>query len=291
MDEEIFENYRQAGALAASVIKKGTQEIRAGASYLDVVGFIEDLVNSEGSGLAFPLNVSLNEDAAHDTASLDDPRVFRKGDIVKLDLGIHVEGYIADTAVTVDLGNNDLLVEASKAALEHAIDMVRPGVTTGEIGSVIQSEIEMRGYRPIVNLTGHGLDRFVVHTGPGIPNISMTGGTVLKEGMVFAIEPFATTGSGHVNEKRRVEIFSQVSQKPVRLPAARHIIEAVRDRQGMPFAKRWLPDPKPDMTLTSLTRSGILHAFPVLSDIPGSLVSQHEHTVIVTGDGCVVTTR
>ena len=291
MDEEIFENYRQAGALAASVIKKGTQEIRAGASYLDVVGFIEDLVNSEGSGLAFPLNVSLNEDAAHDTASLDDPRVFRKGDIVKLDLGIHVEGYIADTAVTVDLGNNDLLVEASKAALEHAIDMVRPGVTTGEIGSVIQSEIEMRGYRPIVNLTGHGLDRFVVHTGPGIPNISMTGGTVLKEGMVFAIEPFATTGSGHVNEKRRVEIFSQVSQKPVRLPAARHIIEAVRDRQGMPFAKRWLPDPKPDIALTSLTRSGILHAFPVLSDIPGSLVSQHEHTVIVTGDGCVVTTR
>ena len=249
MDEEIFENYRQAGALAASVIKKGTQEIRAGASYLDVVGFIEDLVNSEGSGLAFPLNVSLNEDAAHDTASLDDPRVFRKGDIVKLDLGIHVEGYIADTAVTVDLGNNDLLVEASKAALEHAIDMVRPGVTTGEIGSVIQSEIEMRGYRPIVNLTGHGLDRFVVHTGPGIPNISMTGGTVLKEGMVFAIEPFATTGSGHVNEKRRVEIFSQVSQKPVRLPAARHIIEAVRDRQGMPFAKRWLPDPKPDIAL------------------------------------------
>jgi methionyl aminopeptidase len=290
MNEEIFENYRQAGTIAASVIKKGGDEIRPGASYLDVVGFIEDLVSSEDSGLAFPLNVSLNEDAAHDTASLDDTRVFRKGDIVKLDLGIHVDGYIADTAITVDLGNNGLLQEASKVALEQAIRMVRPGVTTGEIGSVIQSEIEKRGYRPVVNLTGHGLDRFVVHTGPGIPNIGLAGGAVLRDGMVFAIEPFATTGSGHVNEKRRVEIFSQISQKPVRLPAARQIIEAMRERRGMPFAKRWLPDPKPDIALASLTRSGVLHAFPVLSDIPGSLVSQHEHTVIVTEDGCVVTT-
>jgi methionyl aminopeptidase len=290
MDDEIFENYRQAGVLAASVIKKGAGEIRPGASYLDVVGFIEDLVNSEGSGLAFPLNVSLNEDAAHDTASLDDTREFGKGDIVKLDLGIHVEGYIADTAITVDLGDNDLLLEASKSALEQAIAIVRPGVTTGEIGAVIQAEIEKRGYRPIVNLTGHGLDRFVVHTGPGIPNIGLSGGTVLKEGMVFAIEPFATTGSGHVSEKRRVEIYSQVSKKPVRLPVARQILEAVRERKGMPFAKRWLPEPKPDIALASLTRSGVLHAFPVLSDIPGSLVSQHEHTLIVTGDGCVVTT-
>ena len=290
MNEEIFENYHQAGTIAASVIKKGAQEIRPGASYLDVVGFVEDLVSSEGSGLAFPLNVSLNEDAAHDTASLDDTREFRKGDIVKIDLGIHVEGYIADTAITVDLGNNGLLLEASKVALDQAISRVRPGVTTGEIGSVIQAEIEKRGYRPVVNLTGHGLDRFVVHTGPGIPNIGLAGGPVLREGMIFAIEPFATTGSGHVNERRRVEIFSQISQKPVRLPAARQIVEAVRERRGMPFAKRWLPDPKPDIALASLTRLGVLHAFPVLSDIPGSLVSQHEHTVIVTDDGCVVTT-
>ena len=290
MKDEIFENYRLAGELAAAVIKKGAHEIRPGASYADVVGFIEDLVSAEGSGLAFPLNVSLNEDAAHDTASLEDSREFSKGDLVKLDLGIHVDGYIADTAITVDLGNNDLLMEASRSALEKAIAKVRPGITTGEIGSVIQSEIEMRGYRPIANLTGHGLDRFVVHTGPSIPNIGLTGGTVIREGMVFAIEPFATTGTGHVSEKRRVEIFSQLCEKPVRLPAARQILEAVRDRRGMPFAKRWLPDPRPDIALSSLARSGVLHPFPVLSDVPGSLVSQHEHTLIVTEDGCVVTT-
>ena len=290
MEDEIFDKYCQAGAFAASVIRKGAREIRQGESYLDVIEFIEDLASSNESGLAFPLNVSLNEDAAHDTASTGDERVFAAGDLVKLDLGVHFDGYIADTAITIDLGNNGLLVDASREALSRAIEKVRPGVTVGELGSAIQAEIESRGYRPIANLTGHGLDRFVVHKPPNIPNVAIQGGAVLEEGMVFAIEPFATTGSGHVGEKRRVEIFQQISERPVRLASARKVLEAVRGRHGMPFAKRWLPDNKPDIALTTLIRSGAVHAYPVLSDIPGSLVSQHEHTVIVTEDHCIVTT-
>jgi methionyl aminopeptidase len=290
MDDEIFDKYCQAGAFASSVIRKGAMEIRPGAPYLDVIEFIEDMASSDESGLAFPLNVSLNEDAAHDTASAGDERVFAAGDLVKLDLGVHFDGYIADTAITIDLGNNGLLVDASREALSRAIEKVHPGVTVGELGFAIQAEIESRGYRPIANLTGHGLDRFIVHKPPNIPNIAMQGGVVLEEGMVFAIEPFATTGSGHVGEKRRVEIFQQISERPVRLASARKILEAVRERQGMPFAKRWLPDSKPDIALTTLIRSGAVHAYPVLSDIPGSLVSQHEHTIIVTEDHCVVTT-
>ncbi len=290
MDDEIFDKYCQAGAFAASVIRKGVKEIRPGVPYLEVIEFIEDLASSGESGLAFPLNVSLNEDAAHDTASFGDERIFAPGDLVKLDLGVHFDGYIADTAITIDLGNNGLLVDASREALSRAIEKVRPGVTVGEIGAAIQAEIESRGYRPIANLTGHGLGRFVVHRSPSIPNIAIQGGVMLEEGMVFAIEPFATTGSGHVNEKRRVEIFQQISQKPVRLATARKILEAVSGRQGMPFAKRWLPDNKPDIAIATLIHAGVVHAFPVLSDIPGSLVSQHEHTVIVTGDHCIVTT-
>ncbi len=215
----------------------------------------------------------------------------RKGDVAKLDLGVHIDGYIADTATTVDLGNNSLLLTASEQALEAAIKLVRPGSTAGELGAAVQHEIESRGYRPIANLTGHGLDQYVLHRAPSIPNVGIHGGIVLEEGMVFAIEPFATTGSGHVGEKTRMEIYSQISQKPVRIPAARAILETIKDRHGLPFSRRWLNERKQDLALPALVRSNILHAYPVLSDIQGSLVSQHEHTVIVTADGCVVTTR
>jgi len=291
MKEDIFEKYRDAGVIAAKILRSSSQRIRVGASYLDLVELIEGQVQEEGAELAFPLNLSLNEDAAHDTASPGDERVFTKGDVAKLDLGVQLDGYIADTATTIDLGNNSLLLEASEQALESALKLVCPGVTAGELGSAIQTEIESRGYRPISNLTGHGLDRYILHRQPTIPNVGISGGVVLEEGMVFAIEPFATTGSGHVGEKTRKEIYSQVSQKPVRIPAARTILKKVKDRHGLPFARRWLNEKKLDITLPALVRSQVLHVYPVLSDIPGSLVSQHEHTVIVTEDGCIVTTR
>jgi len=291
MKEEVFEKYRDAGVLAAKILRSSSQRIHIGASYLDLVESIEEQVREEGAELAFPLNLSLNEDAAHDTASPGDVRVFTKGDVAKLDLGVQLDGYIADTATTIDLGNNSLLLEASEQALESALKLVRPGATSGDLGAAIQKEIESRGYRPISNLTGHGLDRYILHRQPTIPNVGISGGVVLEEGMVFAIEPFATTGSGHVGEKTRKEIYSQVSQKPVRIPAARTILKKVKDRHGLPFARRWLNEKKLDITLPALVRSQVLHVYPVLSDIPGSLVSQHEHTVIVTSDGCIVTTR
>jgi methionyl aminopeptidase len=291
MNDEIFEKYRDAGVLAAKILRRSAQEIRVGVSYLDLVESIEVQVEEEGAALAFPLNLSLNEDAAHDTASPGDARVFTKGDVAKLDLGVQIDGYIADTATTIDLGSNSLLLEASERALDAAIKAVRPGATAGDIGAAIQKEIECRGYRPISNLTGHGLDRYILHRPPTIPNVGVNGGVVLEEGMVFAIEPFATTGSGHVGEKTRKEIYSQVSQKPVRIPAARAILDKVKDRHGLPFARRWIDGKKLDIALSSLVRSQVLHVYPVLSDIPGSLVSQHEHTVIVTSKGCIVTTR
>jgi len=291
MDEKVLEEYLTAGRLAAKILADGAGMIRIGASYLEVVETIESMVASEGAGLAFPLNLSLNEDAAHDTASPGDVRIFKAGDIAKLDLGVHYDGYIADTATTIDLGSHAGLIEASEQALARAIACVHPGASVGDLGNAIQSEIEGRGYRPVSNLTGHGLNRFTIHCPPTIPNVAIGGGAVLEEGMVFAIEPFATTGSGRVSEKTRKEIYQLISERPVRIPAQRTILERLRERRGLPFARRWLPDKRTDLLLQSLVRSGNLHVYPVLSDITGSLVSQHEHTIIVTADGCIVTTR
>jgi methionyl aminopeptidase len=163
MKDEILDKYQEAGLIAAKILRYGAKEIRVGTPYLEFVESMESRVIDEGAALAFPLNLSLNEDAAHDTASPGDTRVFARGDVAKLDLGVQVDGYIADTATTIDLGINSLLVEASREALEAAISRIRPGVTVGELGMAVQSAIESRGYRPISNLTGHGLDRYVLH--------------------------------------------------------------------------------------------------------------------------------
>jgi methionyl aminopeptidase len=290
LDDEILEYYCEAGRLASSILSRGTGMIQPGRSIRDVVIAIEEMVHEQGAGLAFPLNLSLNEDAAHDTASPDDERIFCSGDVIKLDLGVHLEGYIADTATTIDLGDHGLLLEASQRALEHAVSMVKPGVMVSDLGGCIQQEIESRGFKPIVNLTGHGLARYTIHTPPSIPNFPAPGGGKLESGMVFAIEPFATTGSGRVSDKTRVEIFQQIGIKPVRLSSARRILGLVRERRGMPFARRWISVEKQDFALASLVSQGIIRAYPVLADVPGSVVSQHEHTLIVTDEGCMVTT-
>lgn len=290
MDDGILDNYITAGKIAKKYLAKAASMVKPGALIFDVVNDIESEIIGEGAGIAFPLNISLNDAAAHDTASEGDRRVFKKGDLVKVDLGVHVNGYVGDTAMTVDLGNNNLLVEASGSALEVALSLVKPGVRTGELGAAIQTEIEKRGFRPILNLSGHGLSHYIQHGPPSIPNFGMNGGAIIEEGMTFAIEPFATTGCGQVSEGQRVEIFSQISKKPVRLPSARKLMKEVEKRNTLPFSRRWYGDAGLDINLVRLCQQGILRGYPVLHDVPGSLVSQAEHTVIVTEDGCTITT-
>lgn len=291
MNDEIVDLYLQAGEIARKILADAAAMVRPGGAILELVEVIETQVVETGAGLAFPLNISSNDDAAHDTASPGDERVFHEGDLVKVDLGVHVEGYIADTAVTVDLGDHQALVEASRAALDRAIGLIRPGIKTGEVGAAIQQEIEGRGFRPVANLTGHGLEHYDLHRPPNIPNIAVQGGPVIEEGMAIAIEPFATTGSGFVSERPRTEIFQQLGLKPVRMPQAKRLLASVRHCHGLPFSRRMVYKPGTDLAIANLRRAGILHAYPVLHDVAGSLVSQAEHTVIVIHDGCIVTTR
>ncbi len=290
MKEEIFDRYMQAGTAAKKILAAGAGRIQAGTSLRDIADFVEGMIQDEGFGIAFPVNISLNESAAHDTPSPDDTRVFAEGDMVKLDIGVHLDGYIADTACTVDLGNQPLLCEASVAARDAAIQAVRPGVAIGTLGGIVAHEIKSRGFVPVANLTGHGLDQYCLHTGPNVPNIPGVGGAVLEEGMVLAIEPFASTGTGFVHDGRREEIFSQIVRRPVRLPAARKVLSEIEGRNGMPFARRHIHVKSADLALARLLKDGIIRSYPVLSDVPGSFVSQAEHTMIVTGDGCIVTT-
>jgi methionyl aminopeptidase len=164
--ELILDDYRAAGRILAEVREEAVEKVKEGNSVLEVAEFVENSIREKGAEPAFPCNISRNEEAAHATPSIDDETVFG-ADIVKLDIGTHINGYIGDSAVTVDLsGNNEGLVKASEAALNEAIKIIRDGVSTIEIGEVIENTIRERGYKPIVNLTGHGLMRYNSHAPP-----------------------------------------------------------------------------------------------------------------------------
>lgn len=291
MDAEILEKYRSAGRILAEVLAEARPRVETGASLLDVANFVEDAIRSKGGQPAFPCNISLDRNAAHYTPSPKDLSTFGES-MVKLDIGVHVDGYIADAAITIDLSGHDKLTEASKAALEAALDIVRPGANTAQIGKVIEETITGYGYRPVYNLTGHGLSRYQAHDEPAVPNKAMEKGTVLKEGDVIAIEPFATNGSGRISEGPINEIYGFSAPRPVRLPAARSLLKEITENyRTLPFARRWLKGERAEYALMLLLRSGAVHPYPVLWEVEGSLVSQAEHTVVILEEGCEVTTR
>ncbi|MCZ7402490.1 MAG: type II methionyl aminopeptidase, partial [Candidatus Methanoperedens sp.] len=197
--DEIIEKYRRAGRILSEVRAQAAEKVIEGASLLMVAEFAENLIREKGGEPAFPVNISRNDEAAHSTPCLNDKAVFGK-DIVKLDIGVHIDGYIADTAITVDLSGNPKLVEAAEAALEEAIKFIHAGVNTSDIGGVIEDTIASYGYKPIINLTGHGLAQYIQHAPPAIPNKRMPGGVILEEGDIIAIEPFATNGAGKIHD-------------------------------------------------------------------------------------------
>lgn len=288
--EDILIKYREAGRILKIVRADAVDMIKVGNSLLEVAEFVEKKTIELGGRPAFPCNISRNQEAAHATPKAGDKDVFGK-DMVKLDLGVHVDGYIADSAITVDLSGNSDIVKASEDALAAAIDLIKPGVSTGEIGAAIEESIRSYGLSPIMNLTGHGLSQYEAHDDPSVPNKHIEGGFILKEGDVLAIEPFATNGAGLVHDGSWAEIYSIIRKKPVRMPAVRNVMNQAEEYRELPFAKRWLVSDKLDFSLLQLEKAGILHSYPVLIENAGGLVSQAEHTVIITRDGCEVTTK
>jgi methionyl aminopeptidase len=291
LDAEQYEKHREAGEILAQVRDEAAERVEVGTSYLELTEWVEDRIDELGGEPAFPLNISVDHEAAHGAAGVDDDRTVGE-EMVKLDIGVHIDGYIADTAITVDFTGTDDLVAAAEDALDAALDVVEAGVHTGEVGAAIEDAIDGYGYNPVVNLTGHGLGRWEQHVAPNIPNREVSQGTELEAGDVVAIEPFATDGSGKVSEGSLEEIFSLEREGNVRNRDARQALEQITEEfKTLPFATRWLDVRRPEMALRRLKSQDIVHGYPVLQEEEGRLVSQKEHTIIVTEDGCEVTTR
>ncbi|MEM3369285.1 MAG: type II methionyl aminopeptidase [Candidatus Micrarchaeia archaeon] len=290
-EEDKIKNTIEAGKIAGKI--RDSIKIKEGDSILKLCDSLEKKMEEMGGGYAFPVNVSINEITAHDTASVNDDRVFAKDDLVKIDIGVHKEGFIADGSITIDLsGEHGKMIDATKEALENAVSKIKAGISTSEIGKEIENTLKKNGFKPIDNLTGHGLDRYVIHCDPIIPNFETKKGSILNEGDIIAIEPFVTYGNaaGHVSEMDRCEIFSAHSFEATRNREARKMMERiVMERKTMPFAERHYVNTQAEkIALMELIRNGSLMAYPVLREVSKSKVAQFEHTVVVGKDSAEI---
>ena len=294
-----LECYLQAGKIAAEVRERARKKYHVGRTLFEICESVEEQIRSMNGEPAFPVNTSLNEVAAHYTAEPSDATLVKEGDVLKIDIGVHVNGYIADTAVTVCYEPKyETLVMAAETALLEAVRMARANTRASDIGRAIERSISKFGFRPIQNLSGHSLQQYTIHAGKSIPNIWTIGSSfLLLPNEAYAIEPFVTSrdGLGVVYEGKTRNIFGITSRKPVKNKEADDLLELVWNRyKTLPFAMRWLTDryDKKDLCrlIGILTKKKNVHAYPILVEGHGKIVVQAEHTLIPTDSSVNVIT-
>jgi methionyl aminopeptidase len=291
LTDEALEAYQAAGDIVKVIKGSLRSRMKTGAGLLELALFAEEEIVRLGGRPAFPCNISVNEIASHCTPHADDDRKLSKGDLVKFDLGARVDGYIADSAITIEVETENCtrLISAAEQALADALAAVRPGVTAGEIGCVIEASARDNGYNVLKGLYGHNVERDCLHGGLTIPNYDDGSRKRVREGEVIAIEPFLTEGSGEIVRLGGGDIFQLVRHNAFFLgEAEKKLLSHIeRNYNGFPFARRWLPEPG---MLDRLVGSSVAIEFPMLVEKDEARVAQAEHTAIVEREGCTIIT-
>jgi methionyl aminopeptidase len=290
-DESIM-LYKNAGAILKKVKAGAIKKIEEGSRLLDLAVSVESEIRKGGAIPAFPCNISINDVASHYTPSADDDRRFKACDLVKVDIGVCLDGYIADSAFTVEVGSNahSGLIKAAENALQNAINEIRPGSRTCDIGRIIHDTAKDEGFSVLKDLFGHNLNRYSLHGGITIPNYDDHMGVKIREGDVLAIEPFLTAGSGAIKKVGMGNIYQLLRKNPVYAcgDSEKELLKEICSSfGGLPFAGRWVDDEK---ALKSLASSAAIKSYPMLITVDGMPVAQAEHTVMVDINGCTVIT-
>lgn len=289
--------WKEAGIVAREALEIARPMIQPGTKLIDIVNATESHIREKATGIAFPCNISLNNVAAHYTSPLDDETVIEEGDLVTVDVGAHIDGCIADTAFTIALNpDHAALVKAAEDATTIAIKMMRPGAKLNTIGALIEDTIESAGFKPIKQLSGHQMKEHELHSDKQVPCVAGKSEVVIEEGEIYAVETFASTGSGNVSDLPNPLIYQLLPIRvPVRFKGTKQFLGIARKEYGdFPFAERWIAEQMGHatmkMAIRELSQSGALIAHHILAEEKGEFVSQHEHTVLITEKGRVQTT-
>jgi methionyl aminopeptidase len=284
----MLEDLKKAGEIAKKIRSEAEKLLKPGESILYIVEYIEQKIIDLGGFPAFPVNISINNIAAHYTPTVNDNNVLKEGDVVKFDYGVHVNGYIIDTAFTIEINDNKYkdLIEASKQALDNVRKIIRKDIEISKIGEIIENTIESFGYKPIYNLSGHKIEQYVLHAGINIPNYNNNSKIKLSEG-IYAVEPFATNGSGYVKDYMLSGIYSIISNKPIRDPNAKKLFNEIYEKyKTLPFAYRWLYKEyngkiNLKFAIEYLKRNGNIYEYPILIEQSNGIVTQFETTFYI----------
>lgn len=294
LENSELNNLKKAGEIAKKAREYGVSIIKKDSLLIEIVEKVEQKIIELGGFPAFPVTISIDEVAAHATPAFNSTEKARG--LLKLDLGVHISGDVADTAISIDLENseeNKNLILASEKALNSALKMAKKNSTISEVGEIIEKEIESSGFTPIRNLSGHSIENYNVHAGLTIPNYKNNSIIELEQG-VFAIEPFATTGLGKIKEGKPSGIYQIIKEGNVRDEKAREVLQYIIDNyQTLPFCSRWIYKQfgaRGLLALKQIESAGILHHFPELIEVSGKKVSQAEHTLVLTESDKIITT-
>jgi methionyl aminopeptidase len=299
-----IQDYIKAGKGVIAAKKLAKNLIKPGISFLEIANKCEDIIIKNDCKLSFPINISLDEIAAHYSPPIDDLTEVPEKGLLKIDIGSHYNGYIADSAFTINLDEDPKLqnyIEAAKEALEAAIEIFNPGVKLYELGEVIAQKIIERGLRPITNLGGHELKQYNLHAGPFIPNYKdKMHNQILKPGDAYACEPFATSGVGSVENGKNAYIFRFIRKvrKNISYEYLGYMNSIEKNFQYLPFSPRWIdnsqliPKNRIQRTLEFFLGKKIIDKYPILLEKTREPVAQEEHTIVIDMDGKkIVTTR
>jgi methionyl aminopeptidase len=297
-DLQALEKFQRSGRILRETREAIRGFVKEDMPIIDVCEKAESLIRKKGGKPAFPCNVSINEIAAHYTSPPGDSKRIPEKSIVKIDIGAHVDGYVTDTAVTVcfDPEYEDLM-RTAEVALEKAVENIGPNISTSKLGTIIETTIKSRGFKPISNLTGHQVGRYLVHAGTSLPNVAHLFSSKIKLGAVYAIEPFVTLPNavGKVVDEEENTIFRLVKSRSQKNPHARQLLKHIEENfRTLPFAERWLQGIVPNeyhaKAFKELLSSKTLMSYPIFVEASRKPVAQAEHTVLIVKEGCVVLT-
>jgi methionyl aminopeptidase len=296
--EEELEKQKHACKIAREIREEMRKTVKEGMPIIDICEKVEGTTREKGGKPAFPCNVSVNEIAAHYTSPPNDKETIPEKSIVKVDIGVHVDGYIADTATSVCFDPEYVdMVNTAEEALEKAVEILRPGLSMTRFGSTIQKTIKTRGYKPVSNLTGHLIRRYIIHAGKSLPNAFNLSTSRIKEGEVYGVEPFVTTANaaGRVDNLPEAYIFRYQKHKSLKNPYAKKILKYIKNNfTTLPFTERWLnkfmDSSHYKSAFAELLSSKSVMSYPVFVEASRKPVAQAEYTILIVKDGCEVLT-